>query len=53
MSTTDIYFETIRVINWVVERHEAERQQPWSYSLAEKIAAALSNAGLLRSVNAK
>lgn len=49
MFTSDVYFETIRVINWVIERHEAELQQPWSYSLAEKITAALSNADLLRS----
>lgn len=48
MYTSDIYFDTIKIIDWVIERHREEVKQPKSYTLAEKITAALFNAGLLK-----
>ena len=48
MFTSDTYFDTIKVIQKVLDRRGPRKQQPWDLSLAEEIAAALSNAGLLK-----
>lgn len=47
-TSVDIYFNVIQVINGVIKRRENRIEQPWSNSLAEEIAAALSNDNLLR-----